>query len=204
MKKLLSLILALALCLAAGAALAEAPQAVYALNVDTLTLTQGPVWSYLYFDEAQNEMVELNATPDWGDNWQFSKQPSVDQVYHSICEWDGVVYAMPGTWIGKHIDIVAAFTAPRAGTVVIAPMTFVVKDDGNEYPAYQVKIVKPAAAEGAADTQLFPAEGEWAQTPAASAGIEAEVAEGDKIYFIVRSGDDGGAAVSVQPSIAYK
>ncbi len=203
MKKLLSLVLALTLCLTASAALAEAAQAVYALNVDTLTLTQGPVWSYLYFDEAKNEMVELNATPDWGDNWQFSTQPTVDNVYHSICEWDGVIYAMPGTWIGKHIDIVVAFTAPKAGTVVIAPMSFVIKDDGNPWPSYQVRIVKPAA-EGAEDVQLFPAEGEWSETPAATAGIEVEVAEGDKIYFVVRSGDDGGAAVSLQPSIAYK
>jgi hypothetical protein len=200
MKKLLSLVLALMLSLTVIPALAEAVQSVYALNVDTLTLTQGPVWSFLYFDEAKNEMVELNATPDWGDNWQFSKQPSVDNVYHSICEWDGVVYAMPGTWIGKHIDIVVSFTAPKAGTVYIAPTSFVVKDDGNPHESYQVKIVKHAAE----DVQLFPAEGEWAQTPVATAGIEVAVAEGDKIYFEVRSGDDGGAAVSIQPSIAYK
>ncbi len=200
MKKILSLALALVLCLTAFSALAEATQVVYALNVDTLTLEQGPVWSYLYFDEAKNELVELNATPDWGDNWQFSAQPTVDNVYHSICEWDGVVYAMPGTWIGKHIDIVTAFTAPRAGTVVIAPASFVIKDDGNEYAPYFVKIVKHAAE----DVQLFPADGEWAQTPVATEGIEVEVAEGDMIYFTVRSADDGGAAVSIQPSIAYK
>lgn len=200
MKKLLSLVLALVFCLTAFSALAEATQAVYPLNVDTLTLEQGPVWSYLYFDAAKNEMVELNATPDWGDNWQFSTQPTVDNVYHSICEWDAVVYAMPGTWIGEHIDIVIAFTAPRAGTVVIAPTSFVIKDDGNTWPPYLVKVVKHAAE----DVQLFPAEGEWAQTPVATEGIEVEVAEGDKIYFVVRSGDDGGAAVSIQPSVAYK
>ncbi len=201
MKKLLSLVLSLMVLFTAGTALAEAVQAAYPLNVDTLTLTQGPVWSFHYFDAAKKELAELNPTPDWGDNWQFSKQPSVDNVYHSICEWDGVVYAMPGTWIGEHIDIVVAFTAPKAGTVVISPTAFVVKDDGNTYAPYQVKIVKPSA-EG--DVQLFPAEGEWAQTPVATAGIEVNVAEGDKILFVVRSGDDGGAAVSIQPTVAYK
>ncbi len=201
MKKLLSLALSLMVLLTAGTALAEAVQAAYPLNVDTLTLTQGPVWSFHYLDAAKNELVDLNPTPDWGDNWQFSKQPTVDNVYHSICEWDGVVYAMPGTWIGEHIDIVIAFTAPRAGTVVIAPASFVIKDDGNTYTPYLVKIVKPSAD---GDVKLFPAEEEWAQTPAATAGIEVEVAEGDKIHFAVRSGDDGGAAVSIQPSIAYK
>ncbi len=201
MKKLFALLLALALCFSLTAVAEEAPE-TYALTEDTLTLEQGPVWYYLYRDIAENGIFELHATPAWGDNWQFSESPDADQVYHSICEWDGI-QAMPGTWIGEYIDIVVKFVAPKAGTVEIAPMEFVVKDDGSEWPAYLVQILTPAETEGEYDI-LFPAEGEWAETPVTTEAITVEVQEGYEILFVVRSGDDGGAAVSVMPVISYK
>lgn len=201
MKKLLALVLALALCLSVSVALAEAAPETYALTEETFTLEQGPVWFFQYFDVAENGFFDLHATPAWGDNWQFSENPDADQVYHSICEWDGI-QAMPGTWIGENIDIVVCFKAPKAGTIVIAPMEFVVKDDGNEWPAYLVKIEK--SIEDGKFEKVFPADTDWAETPVTTEAIEIEVAEGAEIHFVVRSGDDGGAAVSVMPVISYK
>lgn len=201
MKKLLALVIALMLCLAGSVALAEEAPETYALNEDTLTLEQGPVWFFQYYDAAEDGIFDLHATPNWGDNWQFSESPDADQVYHSICEWDGI-QAMPGTWIGEFIDIVVCFKAPKAGTVVIAPMEFVVKDDGNEWPAYLAKI-EVSAADGTF-AKVFPAEGDWAETPVTTEEIELAVEEGTLIHFVVRAGDDGGAAVSVMPVISYK
>lgn len=205
MKKLIALILTLVMSLSLTAALAEAATETYALDLDTFTLEAGPVWFYSSYDAAENKIASLFATPDFGDNWQFSAEPSADQCYHSICEWDEGIYAMPGTWIGENIDILVCFKAPKAGTVVIAPVEFAIKDDGNTWPAYLVRISKSAEAEGEYDV-IFPAEEgkEWAETPVITEAIEVEVQEGTEILFAVRSSDDGGAAVSVMPVISYK
>ena len=202
MKKLLSLTLVLLMLtgLMCSAALAGD---VYALNEETLTLEQGPIWYFLYFDESDEGVHPLNPTPMWGDNWQFSENPQGDNVYHSICEWDGI-QAMPGTWMGKHIDIVVAFKAPKDGTVTIEPMEFVIKDDGNEHPNYFVAIAF-TKADGETTTQLFPinADENFAETPVTTEAITLDVEEEDFIFFSIHATDDGGAAVSVMPVITY-
>ncbi len=208
MKKILALVLSLVMLLSVGAVFAEeaaAPE-TYELNVDTFTLTQGPIWFFMYADSLADEIFELHATPEWGDNWQYSAQPSVDQVFHSICEWDGV-QAMPGTVYNEdaemaNIDIVVLFVAPKAGSIVINPSEYIVKDDGGEHANYLIKIIT-TDAEGN-EVCLSNADGEWMETPYINEAIELEVAEGQLIAFIVRSGDDGGAAVFCQPSISYK
>ena len=192
------LVLVLVLCFALVPAMAEEAES-YTLNEETFTLEQGPVWFFRYYDAAENAIFDLHATPMWGDNWQFSEDPNADQVYHSMCEWDGI-QAMPGTWIGEYIDIVVVFRAPKAGNITIMPTEFVIKDDGNTWPPYLVSI---GASNGEEVVQLFPAEGEWAETPVTSDEITLDVEEGTEIFFIIRAGDDGGAAVSVQPTIVY-
>lgn len=193
------LILVLALCFALVPVLAEEEAETYALTEETFTLEQGPVWFFRYYDASENGIFDLHATPMWGDNWQFSEDPNADQVYHSICEWDGI-HAMPGTWIGEYIDIVVVFRAPKDGSITIQPTEFVIKDDGSTYPAYLVRI---DCAAGEEVKQLFPAEGEWAETPVTTEAITLDVTEGAEIRFVIRAGDDGGAAVSVQPVIVY-
>ncbi len=200
MKKLFTLVLCLCMALSCTAFAQEAES--YALTEETFTLEQGPVWYFMYYDGETKTVNELHAMPSFGDNWQFSENPDADQVYHSICEWDGI-QAMPGTWIGQPIDIVVKFVAPKAGTIEIAPMDFVIKDDGAEWPPYQVRIAKAGAAEGEA-VNLFPAEGEWAETPATTEAITLDVTDGEAVYFVVRATDYGGAAVSVMPVISYK
>lgn len=203
MKKLLSLLLAAVMVLGCSAALAE----TYALNEETLTLEQGPVWYFYFLEEDAGAPAELFATPSWGDNWQFSENPTVDNVYHSICEWDGV-RAMPGTWLGKHIDIVVSFKAPKAGSITIDPMTLACHTDG-AIPdnGYLLSITK---ASGEAITLLLPNMDDanaFVEIPAleglTTEAITATVLEGDIISFVVRSSDDGGAAILLEPSITY-
>ncbi len=201
MKKLVSVALAVFLLLSCASVLAIEETNQFALTEETLTAEQGPVWYYLYYDAAADAVAELNLTTMWGDNWQFSKDPEGDQVFHSICEWEGI-QAMPGTWMGQAIDIIAAFRAPKAGKIVIEPMTFEIKDDGNTYTPYLVSI---CSVSGETVTKLFPAtEEEFALTPSTTEAIELEVTEGDEIRFTVRASDDGGAAVSVMPIITYQ
>ena len=194
MKKLVSLMLAALMLLSVSAALAES----YVMNEESFIAEQGPVWFYRFYSEEEDKIADLNLTPEWGDNWQFSEQPSVDEVYHSLCEWDGI-QAMPGTWLGKHVDMLLVFAAPKAGKVTIEPMSFVVKDDGNEYEPYLVQIVHVS---GENEVKLL-GEEDFVLTPYETEAIELELAEGDEIRFVVRSSDNGGAAVSVMPTITY-
>lgn len=194
MKKLVSLLLAALMLLSVSAALAES----YVMNEESFIAEQGPVWFYRFYSEEEDKIADLNLTPEWGDNWQFSEQPSVDEVYHSLCEWDGI-QAMPGTWLGKHVDMLLVFAAPKAGKVTIEPMSFVVKDDGNEYEPYLVQIIHVS---GENEVKLL-GEEDFVLTPYETEAIALELAEGDEIRFVVRSSDNGGAAVSVMPTITY-
>lgn len=197
MKKLVSLLLAALMLLSLPAALAES----YTMNEDSFISEQGPVWFYRCYSEEEDAIKDLNlADPalGWGDNWQFSTQPTVDEVYHSMCEWDGI-QAMPGKWLGKYVDIVLVFAAPKAGKVTLEPMSFVVKDDGNTYDPYLVQIIHVSG-----DKQMkLLGEEDFVMTPYETEAMELELAEGDEIRFVVRSSDSGGAAVSVMPTITY-
>ncbi len=196
MKKLVSLLLAVLLLTAAVSALAES----YVMNEENFLSEQGPVWFYRYYTAETDEIKDLNLTPDWGDNWQFSTQPTVDEVYHSMCEWDGI-QAMPGTWLGFNVDMVLVFVAPKDGKVTLEPMSFVVKDDGNEWPAYLVQVQHVS---GENEPVNLLGEGvDFVETPYETAAIELELKAGDELRFVVRSSDNGGAAVSVQPTITY-
>lgn len=195
MKKLVSLLLAAALMLSLASALAES----YPMNEETFTSEQGPVWFYRYYSEEEDTIKDLTLTPEWGDNWQFSSNPQADEVYHSMCEWDGI-QAMPGTWLGKQVDMVLVFVAPKDGKVSIEPMTFAIKDDGNEWPPYKVQIEKFSAEKQESSKLLGD---DWQLTPYETQAIETELKAGDELRFIVRSSDNGGAAVSVQPVITY-
>lgn len=193
MKKLFALLLAGLMLVSATAALAES----YVMNEESFIAEQGPVWFYRYYSEEEDAIADLNLTPEWGDNWQFSKEPSVDEVYHSLCEWDGI-QAMPGTWLGKHVDMMLVFLAPKAGKLTLEPMSFVIKDDGNTYEPYLVQITHVSGEE---ETKLLGED--FAPTPVETEAIELDVKEGDEIRFIVRSSDNGGAAVSVMPTLTY-
>jgi hypothetical protein len=193
MKKLFALLLAGLMLVSATAALAES----YVMNEESFIAEQGPVWFYRYYSEEEDAIADLNLTPEWGDNWQFSKEPSVDEVYHSLCEWDGI-QAMPGTWLGKHVDMMLVFLAPKAGKLTLEPMSFVIKDDGNTYEPYLVQITHVSGEE---ETKLLGED--FVPTPVETEAIELDVKEGDEIRFIVRSSDNGGAAVSVMPTLTY-
>lgn len=197
MKKLLSLLLAALMLTSAFAALAES----YPMNEENLTAEQGPVWFYRFYNAETDEIADLHLTPEWGDNWQFSAQPSVDEVYHSIFEWDGV-HAMPGTWLGYNIDMVLVFVAPKDGKATIEPTSFVFKDDGsgNEYPPYLVQIVH---ASGENVVNLLGEGVDFVEIPLETEAIEVELKAGDELRFVVRAGDHGGAAVSLQPTVTY-
>lgn len=193
MKKLFALLLAGLMLVSATAALAES----YVMNEESFIAEQGPVWFYRYYSEEEDAIADLNLTPEWGDNWQFSKEPSVDEVYHSLCEWDGI-QAMPGTWLGKHVDMMLVFLAPKAGKLTLEPMSFVIKDDGTTYEPYLVQITHVSGEE---ETKLLGED--FVPTPVETEAIELDVKEGDEIRFIVRSSDNGGAAVSVMPTLTY-
>ncbi|MGI6725438.1 MAG: hypothetical protein ACOX62_04445 [Christensenellales bacterium] len=195
MKKLVSILLAALMLTAAASALAES----YAMNEESFVSEQGPVWFYRYYTDETKEIKDLNLTPEWGDNWQFSEQPTVDEVYHSMCEWDGI-QAMPGTWLGFNVDMVLVFVAPKDGKVTIEPMSFVIKDDGKEYPPYLVQIQHVA---GESVVNLLGGDAEFVETPCETEAIELELKAGEELRFVVRAGDSGGAAVSVMPTITY-
>jgi hypothetical protein len=193
-KKLVSIFLAVLMLAGAAAALAES----YPMTEETFTAVQGPVWFYRYYSEATDEILDLNLTPEWGDNWQFSKQPSVDNVYHSFCEWEGI-QAMPGTWVGKHIDMVLVFLAPKDGKATLEPMSFVIKDDGNKWEPYLVQILHVSGE----NTPVKLLGEDWQLTPYQTEAITLDLKAGDEVRFVVRSSDNGGAAVSVMPVITY-
>ncbi len=195
MKKLVSLLLAALMMLSVSVALAES----YPMTEETFTSEQGPVWFYRYYSEEENAIKDLNLMTEWGDNWQFSATPQADEVYHSFCEWDGI-QAMPGTWLGKHVDMVLVFAAPKEGKATIEPMKFEIKDDGNEWPPYMVQI-EHYKAENKEAVKLLGED--WQMTPYETQALEVELKAGDELRFIVRSADNGGAAVSVQPVITY-
>lgn len=107
---------------------------------------------------------------------------------------------MPGTWLGKQVDMLLVFAAPKDGKVTIAPMSFVIKDDGNEWEPYKVQIQKFDAATQEVTNLLGE---DWQLTPYETEAIELEVKAGDELRFVVRSTGSGGAAVSVMPVITY-
>lgn len=196
MKKLVSLLLAALMLAGAVAALAES----YPMNEENFTSEQGPVWFYRYYTEETDEILDLNLTPDWGDNWQFSAQPTVDDVYHSLFEWEGI-HAMAGKWLGFQIDMVLVFVAPKDGKATLEPMSFLIKDDGsgNAYEPYLVQIHHVSG-----ENEPVKLLGEdWQLTPYETEAIELELKAGDELRFVVRAPDQGGAAVSVQPTITY-
>ncbi len=196
MKKLVSLLLAALMLAGAVAALAES----YPMNEENFTSEQGPVWFYRYYTEETDEILDLNLTPDWGDNWQFSAQPTVDDVYHSLFEWEGI-HAMAGKWLSFQIDMVLVFVAPKDGKATLEPMSFLIKDDGsgNAYEPYLVQIHHVSG-----ENEPVKLLGEdWQLTPYETEAIELELKAGDELRFVVRAPDQGGAAVSVQPTITY-
>lgn len=195
MKKLVSLLLVALLLIASVSALAES----YVMNEENFLAEQGPVWFYRFYSDETKEIADLTLTPEWGDNWQFSAQPTVDEVYHSLCEWDGI-QAMPGTWLGFNVDMMLVFVAPKDGKATIEPMSFVVKDDGNEWPAYLVQVVHVS---GENEVKLLGEGVDFVETPYETEAVEVELKAGDELRFVVRSSDNGGAAVSVQPTITY-
>lgn len=195
MKKLISLFLAALMLVGITTAMAE----TFEMNEENFLAEQGPVWFYRYYSEEEDAIKDLNLVAEWGDNWQFSATPQADEVYHSLCEWDGI-QAMPGTWLGKQVDMLLVFAALKDGKVTIAPMSFVIKDDGNEWEPYKVQIQKFDAATQEVTNLLGE---DWQLTPYETEAIELEVKAGDELRFVVRSTGSGGAAVSVMPVITY-
>ncbi|HSK69287.1 MAG TPA: hypothetical protein VLA21_08525 [Candidatus Limnocylindria bacterium] len=198
MKKSLAILLALLMLTASFSALAE----TYAMNEENFTSEQGPVWFYRYYTGETDEILDLNLTPEWGDNWQFSENPNADSVYHSLFEWDGI-HAMAGTWLGFPVDMLLVFVAPKDGKATIEPMSFLIKDDGsgNEYQPYLVQIQHVSG--DSEPVNLLGDGEEFVLTPYETEAIEVDLKAGDELRFVVRAPDQGGAAVSVQPTVTY-
>jgi hypothetical protein len=103
--------------------------------------TQGPDWYYVVRKDG-GEWQELNHHSDWGDNWQYSTDPSGDEIYFSICSWEGMVTVESGNKGGSKYEVGLAFKAPSAGTITIPGFTAVSHggDDSEDPPEGDVAI----------------------------------------------------------------
>lgn len=205
MKKLLALVLVLASLFSFSLALAEDTN-TYALT-DGYSVEQGPIWYYLAYSEDTDETTELFYNDEWSNggqepNWQFSDLPQLFNVYHSLCVWGGI-RAMPGDYPeGKKVDIIVAFTAPKAGAATIEAMNLEMHADSGEHAPYLFNILYIESEEAEA-VSLLSEDEEWVEAGAINA-IDVELAEGSVLYFVVRASDAGGGAVLLQPVITYK
>jgi hypothetical protein len=80
---------------------------------------QGPLWYYVVRRDGE-AWRELNYTREWGDNWQYSKNPERDGLYYSICTWEGIVTVESGAKRGGSVyEAALAFKAPFDGAITI-------------------------------------------------------------------------------------
>jgi hypothetical protein len=93
---------------------------------------QGPEWYYM-IREDKGKWQELYHTPVWGDNWQYSKNPTAENIYYSLCTWEGVVTVQSGVKYGSVFETAVAFKAPKRGTITIPDFTVI--SHGAEDPA---------------------------------------------------------------------
>ncbi len=118
-----SICLAVALIIALAAFTAFAEPTTYTFKETIVGDTdQGPVWYYMFQTDG-NAVEELNYTPDWGDNWQQSKDPSGENIYNSIFDWNGFLAQS-----AKGVDMIVQFKAPEAGTYSIGEWNHYVTD----------------------------------------------------------------------------
>ena len=198
MRKLLSITLAFVLTLALVTPL-KAANEFYALTESIRGATQqGPDWHYLV-SRGGGEWQELNHTPDWGDNWQYSRNPMGDGIYHSM-DFDGTIaYAWVGWSEGDRFDIAARFTVSEAGTYSIPSWRHLLVNHGDIHFDGNGWIVTNLG-DGAADAvirlndeELYRGTSGWEIVSNAPLTIEANA--GDTIWFIVEPHEDTNGPV---------
>ncbi len=142
----------------------------------------GPVWYYLCDDGTG--IRELHYTEEWGDNWQYSENPTVDQVYYSLMDWEGLK-VNAGMWGDVNVKIIIGWRAYKDGTAKIGEWDYTAYDGSNNLEGFvagsKVTILHN-------DTEI------WTGTSTAEGGdvyegTEVEVKEGDFIYFVFDSKD---------------
>lgn len=194
MKKLLAIVITLSMVFTMGLALTHATEDQATSFVDAVTADteQGPVWYYLFDDGDGYE--ELNYTPDWGDNWQYSAQPLVDDVYFSIFDQEGF-RAWAGTYGDLNVKIIVGWEAYQDGTVDIAEW---------DYTAYEYNDsdMTNVVADGVVTilhgtTEVFSATTTTTAADNVFAGDQVEVVEGDMIYFIMDGENSTNATFSL-------
>ncbi len=143
---------------------------------------QGPVWFYLFDDGSGYK--ELYYTEEWGDNWQYSDHPTVDNVYYSIFDQDDAEgvhqnYVWAGPYGDLNVKIIIGWRAYQDGTAKIGRWDFTAYE-------YQDMVNK---LDGGIVTILKNREELFSATTTASGdnifeGKEVEVKEGDMIFFV--------------------
>ena len=128
MKKIIVLLLAAAVivaisCATAAPAAELTPQSVSGSHriVDEYVgdRQQGPLWFYMVRRDG-SAWQELNHTREWGDNWQYHRNPTLANIYYSICTWEGIVTIQSGVHHDNSIfEVALAFRAPFDGTITI-------------------------------------------------------------------------------------
>jgi hypothetical protein len=127
---------------------------------------------------------ELNYTREWGDNWQYSKNPTRDGIYYSICTWEGVVTIESGSRKGGSVyEVALAFKAPFDGTINIPDFDAVSHADSENGgaegdPPGPVAVVVLKGSEQLASTTIDGYEG-------TVKGAETSVGAGDTVYIYV-------------------
>ncbi|MDR1663420.1 MAG: hypothetical protein LBR83_00665 [Clostridiales bacterium] len=211
MKKFLSLLLAAVMVFSVTAIVpASEAGATYALEEALPGATeQGPEWNYLARVD-EGEWQALYYTAQWGDNWQYSETPDGDGIYFSLYLSEGKAIAYPGWMDGQRYSIAARYTAPKKGTVTIAPWRHMLSTYGDIYLDDEgAWVIKPKEEGGI--TAVITKNGEELyrgdSSPTEVVGSEAitvDVAKGDEIWFIVEPHEDAEGDVLINDlSVTY-
>jgi hypothetical protein len=196
MKKLIFVFIAAAAVAALAASCASKPAAAAASTPAEASGTykiadeykgdknQGPLWYYLVRRDG-GDWRELNYTREWGDNWQYSKNPARDGLYYSICTWEGIVTIESGAQKGGSVyEVALAFKAPFDGTITIPDFDVVSHADSENGgaegdPPGPVAVTILKGAEQLASTTIDGYEGR------VTGAAEITVSAGDMVYIYV-------------------
>jgi hypothetical protein len=140
---------------------------------------QGPLWFYLVRRDG-GDWRELNYTREWGDNWQYSKNPTRDNIYYSLCSWESTITVQAGVKENSVYEVAVAFKVPFAGTIAIPDFAVVshgAEDPGDDPPGpVAVTILK--GSERLASTTI---EGRTGTVT----GVETNIGAGETVYIYV-------------------
>jgi hypothetical protein len=166
-------------------------------------------WRFLV-SAGGGEWRELYHTAVWGDNWQSSRTPDGDGVYHSLYLSENKVLADIGLVDEEPYAIAAVYTAPKDGNLTIPPWRHLFMADFSDlyWSDSEGWVIKPAA-QGEAfaiikhnDTELYCG----VNSPAgitASEELSVTVAAGDTIWFIAEPIDAKGIMFMNDVAVSY-